>query len=102
MFQVFVQDNDVYYRRNIYGEEGEFRVTTTGKPDEIFNGVPDWVFEGKYHLNCDFFKTINALNVKDKEIEIIQLFNKNNNSIHKSNLKVSNNWHAHMYMYISS
>ncbi|XP_060571687.1 dipeptidyl peptidase 4-like isoform X1 [Ruditapes philippinarum] len=42
---VFVQDNDVYYRRNIYGEEGEFRVTTTGKPDEIFNGVPDWVFE---------------------------------------------------------
>lgn len=25
-----------------------FRVTDTGKPDEIFNGVPDWVYEGKY------------------------------------------------------
>ncbi|XP_053385534.1 dipeptidyl peptidase 4-like isoform X2 [Mercenaria mercenaria] len=41
---VFVQNNDVYYRRNMY-DEGAFQVTSTGKPDEIFNGVPDWVFE---------------------------------------------------------
>lgn len=41
---VFVQDNDVYYRRDIYST-GAFRLTYTGKPDEIFNGVPDWVYE---------------------------------------------------------
>lgn len=48
-FQVFVQGNDVYYRSamlNVNVTEA-FRVTDDGIADQIFNGVPDWVFEGK-------------------------------------------------------
>ncbi|XP_052237894.1 dipeptidyl peptidase 4-like [Dreissena polymorpha] len=43
---VFVQNNDVYYRRSMNLQDVDaFRVTDTGVMDQIFNGVPDWVYE---------------------------------------------------------
>ena len=52
LFQVFVQDNDVYYRSSMLDVHvtEAFRVTDDGIPDEIFNGVPDWVFEGTVYF----------------------------------------------------
>ncbi|XP_052812191.1 dipeptidyl peptidase 4-like isoform X2 [Mya arenaria] len=43
---VFVQNNDIFYRRNMdLSIKEAFRVTNTGVVDKIFNGVPDWVYE---------------------------------------------------------
>ncbi|KAL4217433.1 Inactive dipeptidyl peptidase 10 [Mactra antiquata] len=41
---VFVQDNDIFFRHNMYATDA-LQITSTGKNDEIFNGVPDWLYE---------------------------------------------------------
>lgn len=41
---VFVLENNVFYRDNLLGTDA-VQVTTSGEPDVIFNGVPDWVYE---------------------------------------------------------
>lgn len=39
---LFVQQNDVYFLRNL---ETQIRLTTDGVDGVIYNGVPDWVYE---------------------------------------------------------
>lgn len=41
----FVVGNDIYYRPEATAPS--VRITNTGVQDTIYNGVPDWVYEGK-------------------------------------------------------
>lgn len=43
--------NDMYYIANVQLPlPDSVRLTTTGKEHLLFNGVPDWVYQGK---NCE-------------------------------------------------
>ncbi|XP_073988549.1 dipeptidyl peptidase 4 omega isoform X3 [Rhodnius prolixus] len=43
---VYVYMNDIYYRTSAREQPvQEFRLTRTGRPGTIYNGVPDWVYE---------------------------------------------------------
>ena len=48
LLQGFVQDNNIYWLDSIEGNL--HTITDNGKENELFNGVPDWVYEGKYHV----------------------------------------------------
>ena len=45
----YVYMNDIYYKTSPKGQE--IRLTRTGRPGTIYNGVPDWVYEGKNIIN---------------------------------------------------
>ncbi len=51
-----VVDNDLYYMEDV-GEAGQSRslkrLTSTGQQGVIFNGVADWLYEGKRDLCSD-------------------------------------------------
>ncbi|CAK9799166.1 Venom dipeptidyl peptidase 4 [Anthophora quadrimaculata] len=42
---IYVHENDIFYQ--VFYEDGDElrRITNTGVVDEIFNGIPDWVYE---------------------------------------------------------
>lgn len=42
---VYILDNDIYYQDYTFQSGPTRRLTFTGVPDVIFNGVPDWVYE---------------------------------------------------------
>lgn len=42
---VMVYNNDIFYRPSPRSDKN-YRVTTTGVPGVISNGVPDWLYEG--------------------------------------------------------
>lgn len=42
----FVFLNNIYYQSAL--NSAPRQITTTGQSDVIFNGVPDWVYEGRY------------------------------------------------------
>lgn len=46
---VIVVDNDIYFKQSP-SDEDDIRITNTGKIDLIYNGVPDWLYQGKYDL----------------------------------------------------
>ena len=48
----FVFDNNLYFQENPFMTP--IQVTDTGLPGTIFNGVPDWVYEGKATLSILF------------------------------------------------
>lgn len=41
-----VIDNDIYLRQSPSDEE-DIRITNTGQLDLIYNGIPDWLYQGK-------------------------------------------------------
>lgn len=43
---VIVSENDIYLRQSPSDEE-DIRLTTTGYSDIIYNGVPDWLYQGE-------------------------------------------------------
>lgn len=43
---VIVVDNNIYLRQSPSDEE-DIRITNTGRPDLIYNGVPDWLYQGE-------------------------------------------------------
>lgn len=43
---LIVVDNDMYIKRSPY-EETDHRITNTGQPELIYNGIPDWLYQGK-------------------------------------------------------
>lgn len=43
---VIVVDNNIYVKQSP-SDEDDIRITDTGKPDLIYNGVPDWLYQGK-------------------------------------------------------
>lgn len=44
-----VSENDIFIRQSPASEE-DVRVTNTGKADLIYNGVPDWLYQGKFRF----------------------------------------------------
>lgn len=46
---VYVVDNDIFIRRSPLIEE-DIRITTTGEENKIYNGVPDWLYQGIKYL----------------------------------------------------
>jgi inactive dipeptidyl peptidase 10 len=52
---VLVFNNDIYIRQSPADEE-DIRITHTGVPGLIYNGVTDWLYQGKYGF-CE--RTIN-------------------------------------------
>lgn len=44
---VMVQDYDIYYRTGPLSNTG-YRVTDTAVPGILSNGLPDWLYEGKF------------------------------------------------------
>jgi dipeptidyl-peptidase-4 len=52
---VYVLDNDIYYHQ-LTGESVETRrLTFDGRAQAVYNGVPDWVYEGQifHHYSLD-------------------------------------------------
>lgn len=45
--QVYVSENNIFLKSDVTAEA--VQVTTNGKRNEILNGIPDWVYEGKHH-----------------------------------------------------
>lgn len=43
---IMVVDNDIYLKQSP-ADEDDIRITTTGVPDLFYNGVPDWLYQGK-------------------------------------------------------
>jgi dipeptidyl-peptidase-4 len=48
----YVLDNDIFYRPSSYGGTEEKRITFNGNPGVVYNGVPDWVYEGDHWVYC--------------------------------------------------
>lgn len=44
---VYVYNNNVYLRKDVTDESGtrDLKLSTSGTPREVYNGVPDWVYE---------------------------------------------------------
>ena len=58
-----VVGNDIWYRAEALGKTE--RLTSTGRRDTIYNGVPDWVYEGKtqhQHIPGDSFPKLLTAN----------------------------------------
>ena len=51
-----VQDNNIYWLDKVAGNL--HTITNNGKENEVYNGVPDWVYEGKYINNLTTVPTI--------------------------------------------
>jgi dipeptidyl-peptidase-4 len=47
----YVLDNDIYYRSSGRYDAVERRITFDGVPGIVYNGVPDWVYEGDF-ISC--------------------------------------------------
>ena len=43
---VWVQNNDIYLQSNLTTPNTYLQITNNGEMNKIFNGVPDWVYEG--------------------------------------------------------
>lgn len=46
--QAFVWENDVYVKTSPTAKA--IQVTSNGKHNNILNGIPDWVYEGKHYI----------------------------------------------------
>lgn len=46
--QAYVYQNNIYLKQD--PREPSIQITTNGKQNEIFNGIPDWVYEGNSFL----------------------------------------------------
>lgn len=43
---VYVYENDIYFRQVPTVVTADARLTSDGEPEGVFNGIPDWVYEG--------------------------------------------------------
>lgn len=43
---IYVYANDIYFRQTPDSTVPDVRLTTDGEHEAVFNGVPDWVYEG--------------------------------------------------------
>lgn len=43
--QAYVYQNNIYLKQR--PEDPPFQITYNGRENKIFNGIPDWVYEGK-------------------------------------------------------
>ena len=52
----YVYRCNIYFKPSVKSDQ-VFPITTDGKPGKIFNGIPDWVYEG----NQIMFKKLNGV-----------------------------------------
>lgn len=45
IFQIFIFENNIYYRATVGNRS--IRLVSSGKEGVIFNGLSDWLYEGK-------------------------------------------------------
>ena len=76
-YVAFVRDNNIYLVKLLY-DNAESQVTTDGKPNEIINGIPDWVNEEEFGLSTAL--TFNAdasmicwIKYDEKEVPVFSL-----------------------------
>jgi hypothetical protein len=50
---VLVHENDIYLRQSPADEE-DIRLTSTGVEGLIYNGVTDWLYQGKIYITQKF------------------------------------------------
>jgi hypothetical protein len=48
--QIFIFENNIYYRATV--ESRTIRLVSTGKERVIFNGLSDWLYEGRRTINA--------------------------------------------------
>lgn len=48
---VMVYNFNIYYTNGIKSIQ-TYRITNTGVPGVIYNGIADWLYEGKHHDDC--------------------------------------------------
>jgi hypothetical protein len=46
---ILVAENDIYVRLSPDGGQ-DFRLTVSGQPGTIYNGIPDWLYQGEWYL----------------------------------------------------
>lgn len=61
---ILVVDNDIFVRQSPSDEE-DIRITSTGHPDLIYNGIPDWLYQGEVFLRGFFKREWKAYKTKD-------------------------------------
>lgn len=44
-----VFNNDIYLKQSPT-DETDTRLTDTGRPDLIYNGIPDWLYQGSLYI----------------------------------------------------
>ena len=46
--QLYVQENNIYYQPSLDNTDLEnyIQITNDGVKDQIYNGIPDWLYEG--------------------------------------------------------
>lgn len=71
-FQAYVWNNDIYVKNE--PNSPSQRITQTGKKDVIYNGITDWVYEGKdvktfsNQKICSYSKTVKLV-FENREIQ---------------------------------
>jgi len=49
---IYVVENDIYIRPSPLIEE-DIRITSSGYENLIYNGIPDWLYQGMYYIFFD-------------------------------------------------
>lgn len=52
LLQIFIFENNIYYRSTV--ESRSIRLVSTGKEGSVFNGLSDWLYEGKGGASADW------------------------------------------------
>ncbi|KAI8037967.1 hypothetical protein M5D96_009008, partial [Drosophila gunungcola] len=64
---IFVVENDIFIRQSPLKEE-DIRITSSGYENQIYNGVPDWLYQGKDIFEFYEFSFYDSAHVKTKRI----------------------------------
>lgn len=57
---IYVHTNNIFYKTSVTSEEA-IQITSDGLFLQIYNGVPDWVYEGKKnYFNRTIFSNVNV------------------------------------------
>lgn len=62
----YVDKNNIYYRSDPEDETNDIRITSDGVSGRIYNGVPDWVYEGKLSGLCNYISSKIFLSLNEK------------------------------------
>lgn len=60
---VIIHEYDIYYKPDPRAET-TYRVTNDAIPGAIYNGVPDWLYEGK-NVNFMLFEVVEMFNLEN-------------------------------------
>lgn len=69
---VYVYQNNIYYRPEAEMAV-DYQITDTGVVGTIYNGVPDWVYEGEFHSTTASLHLESVLSFMGKTIDLNRL-----------------------------